>query len=321
MSESWRVSAWQIATVLAVYGVVGGLYYALWERPRGASLWQHGRELASMQVSLGEAHGRETMRGSLLVEIEGLEARLGRSNSTVAEESRPSTSEFLERVERLAERTHLVVRGYTPQDVERMNGVTVWPIRIELVGSYNAICVFVGEVSTLAPLVETRDIVIESLHPPPDPLAVRAELTVASFTHGDGTAAATTAFHGGSVGGRSPACRDSGGSSRDPFSRPAPSREEPIHPALTRRPPGLAGVRTTELSLDGLGQSGAGRFALVHDRERRSYVLRGAERLFDGVVQEVAADAVVFRADAGAHTVRLTRVVTGRSSHVNGGGQ
>lgn len=82
---------------------------------------------------------------------------------------------------------------------------------------------------------------------------------------------------------------------RDPFvnlltvgGNPTPVRE---------RPRGLAGLRIDELTLRGLVALGRENLAVFESPDRKTYILRGGERLFDGSVKSVTRDGVVFLAE------------------------
>jgi len=100
---------------------------------------------------------------------------------------------------------------------------------------------------------------------------------------------------------RGNATGEAGDGGRDPFARPsAPASPGPVEV----RAPGLAGVTVDEAVLLGVVTSREGRLAVLEGPGGRAWVVRPGERLRDGTVQGVAADAVVFLRDAAA-SVRL----------------
>jgi len=80
---------------------------------------------------------------------------------------------------------------------------------------------------------------------------------------------------------------------RDPFV-PAISRGPAVAPPTgLRRPPGLAGLATAEFVVRGILQSQGAWVAMVRATDGRTYTVHAGDRLFDGVVHAITADAVV----------------------------
>jgi len=61
----------------------------------------------------------------------------------------------------------------------------------------------------------------------------------------------------------------------------------------TIRPAGLAGIAAAELTLRGVLQSRGGYVALVQGVDNKTYIVKPGEKLFDGVVRTITADAMV----------------------------
>ncbi len=59
------------------------------------------------------------------------------------------------------------------------------------------------------------------------------------------------------------------------------------------RPPGVAGLETAEVTLKGTMQSRTGYVALVQGTDLKTYIVRSGDRLLDGTVQSITADAMV----------------------------
>jgi Tfp pilus assembly protein PilP len=80
-------------------------------------------------------------------------------------------------------------------------------------------------------------------------------------------------------------------------------RRDPFRSLLVRnttersrlRPPGLAGVMVDEIDVQGTIHTKSGWMAFVRSADNRSYVLRKGQALFDGEVEEITANEVVFR--------------------------
>ena len=63
---------------------------------------------------------------------------------------------------------------------------------------------------------------------------------------------------------------------------------------INARPPGLAGLSVNELSLQGLVLSEGRYLAVMQNPDRRTYILRGEEQLFDALVKSISAEGVTF---------------------------
>lgn len=63
---------------------------------------------------------------------------------------------------------------------------------------------------------------------------------------------------------------------------------------LNERPAGLAGLTVNDVSLRGLVFSGGAYLAVMQAPDNKTYILRGEEVLFDGVVKNVSAEGITF---------------------------
>lgn len=61
------------------------------------------------------------------------------------------------------------------------------------------------------------------------------------------------------------------------------------------RPPGLAGMLIQEVSLRGIVKTGSGFIAMIQGTDNKSYFARVGERLYDGSIDFIVQDKVVFR--------------------------
>lgn len=100
--------------------------------------------------------------------------------------------------------------------------------------------------------------------------------------------------------------RDGG---RDPFVRPA--APDAPGPAATR-PAGRADLAVGEAVLRGVVATRGGRLAVLEAPDARTYVVRRGDRLYDGTVHEITADAVAFRLDAAGSGRSAERTVRRR---------
>lgn len=96
------------------------------------------------------------------------------------------------------------------------------------------------------------------------------------------------------AGGKPPYTYDPSGR-RDPFvslvGRGADAK------ANANRPAGLAGILINEVSLKGIMRDRSGFVAMVHGPDNKTYIVKPGDRLMDGTVKSIMADAVVFSQD------------------------
>ena len=79
---------------------------------------------------------------------------------------------------------------------------------------------------------------------------------------------------------------------RDPFI--SLRNRTPVGSTTQNRPPGLPGVAIGELMIRGIVRNGNDFIAMAQSTDGRTFQLRRGSRVFDGVVKQIAIDAVVF---------------------------
>lgn len=87
---------------------------------------------------------------------------------------------------------------------------------------------------------------------------------------------------------------------RDPFldlkstsTRPQPPRV-PAPPPLEKRPPGLAGLLIAEVTVTGTASGSGTQIVILKGIDEVSYFAREGTKLFDGFLETIAGDEVVF---------------------------
>ena len=65
-------------------------------------------------------------------------------------------------------------------------------------------------------------------------------------------------------------------------------------PSARERPDGLAGLGVNEVALRGVVLSEGAYLAVLEAQDNRTYIVRSNDRLFDGSVHEITAEAIVF---------------------------
>jgi Tfp pilus assembly protein PilP len=97
---------------------------------------------------------------------------------------------------------------------------------------------------------------------------------------------------------QAPAARQTAGWTYDPQGRRDPfvslRNRTTTNSTMQNRPAGLAGVSIGEVVIRGIVRSGNEFLALAQAPDGRTFQLRRNARLFDGVVKQIAIDAVTF---------------------------
>lgn len=83
-------------------------------------------------------------------------------------------------------------------------------------------------------------------------------------------------------------------SRRDPF-RPLVSEKHVAGAFPTNLPPGKAGLLIGTVRVDGTVRGPTGMIAVVSNPQQRVYFIREGDRLYDGQVEHIGLDGVVFR--------------------------
>lgn len=86
------------------------------------------------------------------------------------------------------------------------------------------------------------------------------------------------------------------GGRRDPFIS-LTGRAGEVVTAAGARPPGIAGVLVSEVTVKGVFKSPKGFIALVQAPDNRTYIIHAGDKVFDGTVKTITQDAVVFSQD------------------------
>ncbi len=83
-------------------------------------------------------------------------------------------------------------------------------------------------------------------------------------------------------------------SKRDPF-RPLVAEKQTGNALPTNLPPGKAGLLIGSVRVDGTVRAPSGMLAVVSNPQQRVYFIREGDRLYDGQVERIGLDGVVFR--------------------------
>jgi Tfp pilus assembly protein PilP len=80
---------------------------------------------------------------------------------------------------------------------------------------------------------------------------------------------------------------------RDPFVSLLKSGTEGQRQTLGTRPAGVAGLLASEVALKGTIQSATGYVALLQGSDSKTYIVKAGDRLFDGTIRQISANAMV----------------------------
>jgi len=85
---------------------------------------------------------------------------------------------------------------------------------------------------------------------------------------------------------------------RDPFRSLLDGLDAPDEEGGAVRPPGLPGMLIEELRLEGIIETPGGILAFVLGRDNLSYIIRPGTKLYNGEVNDILSDRVIFRQQA-----------------------
>lgn len=263
---------------------VGGLllFHAAWVAPRRDEIALRELELGRKRTEIAAALDIERRLPEVAAEVAALEARL--AGPGAGRRGAPDSGALLRRLQKLARAESLSIRAFAPQAPASDPPGAGRPNRLELAGTYHGLLRFLDQVGRLSPIVRIDELDVRAVEAPgPGPTVVAA---------GTATAFALAAEEPGASAAPPRGAPPDPEERRDPFA--GLSARAGGAPPAGPRPRGLAGVRVDELVLRGLVLAGGRRFAVLEAPGRRTYFLRGGERLLDGSVQTVTDDAVVF---------------------------
>jgi hypothetical protein len=92
-----------------------------------------------------------------------------------------------------------------------------------------------------------------------------------------------------------------GAAGTEPTSVPGAARRDPFLSLLAMRkagpplPPGKAGLVIAQIRVDGIVKSQTGMIAVVSNPQQRVYFVREGDRLYDGEVEKISLEGVIFR--------------------------
>ena len=270
----------QVGAILlaAVLGVL--VFHAAWIVPGRRDIMRREQELARTRGEIAAAREAERRRSALAAQLAARERRSGRQAAVAA--GPWDTGALLRRLQTLANASNLAIRAFAPQAAERRELHEERASRLELSGTFHDLVRFFEHVGRLPRMVRIGGLDLRAVEPLGRGATIAAACIVTTF-HPELAAPPAAAQRDGAY---DPQGR------RDPFAGPRPGGDG--GGGAVDRPRGLAGVRIAEVALRGLVHAGGRHLGVLEAPGERTYIVRGAERLLDGVVQAVTHEAVVF---------------------------
>jgi type IV pilus assembly protein PilO len=206
--------------------------------------------------------------------------------------ARTDLTDILDAVETLAARSNLTVRRFTPQPLKGQSSYVELPYKLQVEGRYRDLATFFQGIGEVTPIVTVRDLTIAAKAPRQEQGVLTAECVLSTFVMQDAHPPASV----GPISARpAPAATLDetrvAGAARDPFVIPA----SPIGTdSITERRTGLPGLFVDDVAVKGIIRDSTGFHAMLEAPDKRTYIARAGEKLLDGTVKIVTADAIVF---------------------------
>ena len=298
----WDNPAWRAGTGLIGAAAVVVFFHFAWVTPQQARLTMQQQELAQARAAQAAASRAEAKLTDVAAEVARLEREFDRL--VVAYPSERQAPILLRQLHPVAEQSALTLLAYAPQPPEAIlsdeTGAnwTRWRVQLELAGRFHDFVRFLDRVGQLPQVIRLGDLVIHVGDSASPDGTIRASVTAE-------TLAVPAAV------GLVPASRRQGATPVDMPTPPPPvalsydpaGRRDPFVPplaaaasvALDERQAGLRGIAVTELSLRGLVVTAGAPVAVLESTGGRSWLVRGGERLLDGVIGSIGTDRVSIR--------------------------
>ena len=242
---------------------------------------------------------------ALRAEVAALERQTNALRMASAAE--PDTAALLRQIHHAVTGSRLLVRSVAPRPPVRHELHTEWPLALELEGTYHNFATFLDRVGRGPQIVNVTQLQMRPKTNPIPGVTVIVDCVATTFVLTAGAPSALfedsdaslvlAALDDDAVG--SPEVAYEPAVRRDPFVDPRPKRTAPAPPPTIRRPPGFAGVTTAEIALTGTVENGDGYIAIVESPDKRTYIVRPGDRLFDGTIRTITAQAMLIETRAG----------------------
>ena len=271
--------------------------------------------LSELRSSTAQAAATAARIDQLRTNVTSLERDVESFESAIS--ARRDLATLLEAVDALAARSNVTVRRFAPQSVREQGAYAEVSYKLQVDGTYLDLSRLFESIGEGTPTVGVRDLTISSKLEQPGEGRLRAECLLSAIILTDDVAAGSHLDVSASES-KSEASdgRSAVPAARDPFAMLA----EPVTAETTDlRAAGLHGLLVDDISVKGIIRDAAGFRALLQGPDKRTFIARTGEKLFDAVVKTVTGDAIVFartgderrRAGGEVDVVRTLRPVAG----------
>ena len=302
----WEKPAWRAGAGLIGAATVVIFFQFAWVSPQQARLTMQQQELDQVRAAQTAASRAEERFTEVTAQIADLVQELDRLVAAYPSERQAPI--LLRQLHLIAEQSALTLLAYAPQPPEAIpsdetgTNWTRWSVQLELAGRFHDFVGFLDRVGQLPQVIRLGDLVVRGGDPAGPDGTIRASVTAETLAvpSADGSARLSRQQGATAVDVPMPAppvslTYDPAGR-RDPFMPPlaAAASVVPDEPHA-----GLRGVAANELSLHGLFVVAGATAAVLESPGGRSWLVRGGERLLDGVIGSIGADVVHIRPVAG----------------------
>ena len=182
-----RFGRWPWPAQVGAVGAVclaGLLFFELsWDGPQREMLAARRRALEEKGLELERTRRAAQRLPALEADIGRLEARLGRLRARLP--ARRDASALLRRLETAATGSGLTMRAFLPRPVVERSWYTEWPIRLELVGTYERLGAFFDRIGRFDRIINLQDIAVRALETPGPNETIAADCTALTFVMHD----------------------------------------------------------------------------------------------------------------------------------------
>lgn len=180
-------SRWPWQGQMGAVGAVclaGLLFFELaWDGPHRELLAARRRALEEKQFEVERARREAQRLPALEADIGRLEARLGRLRAGLP--ARRDAAALLRRLETAATRSGLTMRAFLPRPAAERSWYAEWPIRLELIGTYERLRAFFDRIRRFDRIINLQDIAVRALETPGPNETVAADCTALIFVAHD----------------------------------------------------------------------------------------------------------------------------------------